>query len=128
MNHKPTTNSELRKHRHKRIRALVKGTATHPRLAVYRSNRFVSAQLIDDTVGKTLASAHGREFSAKGRSASGGKGKLTQSEQAKAVGVAIAKAAKAVGITSAVFDRAGYRYAGQVKSLADAAREGGLIF
>ncbi len=116
MNHKPTTNSELRAHRHKRIRALIKGTAERPRLAVFRSNRFVSAQLIDDNAGKTLAAAHGREF------------KGAQSEQAKAVGAAIGKAAKALGITTAVFDRAGYKYAGQIKSLADAAREEGLIF
>ncbi|OGG93773.1 50S ribosomal protein L18 [Candidatus Kaiserbacteria bacterium RIFOXYD1_FULL_47_14] len=116
MNHKPTTNSELRKRRHIRVRALIKGTAERPRLAVYRSNRFVSAQLIDDTVGKTLATAHGREF------------KGPQSLQAKAVGEAIAKIAKADGVTSVVFDRAGYRYGGQVKTLADAAREGGLIF
>lgn len=116
MNHKPTTNSELRKHRHKRIRSVIKGTAVCPRLAVYRSNRFVSAQLIDDTAGKTLASAHGREF------------KGAQSLQAKEVGTAIAKTAKAAGITSVVFDRAGYKYAGQVKALADAAREGGLTF
>jgi large subunit ribosomal protein L18 len=121
MNHKPTTTSELRKRRQVRIRALVKGTAARPRLAVFRSNRFVSAQLIDDTVGKTLAAAHGRDFSAKG-------GKLAQSVQAKEVGSAIAKAAKAKGVTSAVFDRGGYRYAGQVKALADAAREGGLAF
>ena len=116
MNHKPTTNSELRKRRHIRVRALIKGTAERPRLAVYRSNRFVSDQLIDDTVGKTLATAHGREF------------KGPQSLQAKAVGEAIAKIAKADGVTSVVFDRAGYRYGGQVKALADAAREGGLIF
>ena len=98
------------------MRASINGTAERPRLAVFRSNRFVSVQLIDDTVGKTLAAAHGREF------------KGPQSAQAKAVGVAIAKAAKAVGISSVVFDRAGYRYGGQVKTLADAAREGGLIF
>jgi len=116
MNHKSTTNSELRKRRHLRVRALIKGTAERPRLTVYRSNRFVSAQLIDDTVGKTLAAAHGREF------------KGPQSLQAKSVGEAIAKAAKASGIVSIVFDRAGYRYGGQVKTLADAAREGGLIF
>lgn len=116
MNHKSTTNSELRKRRHARVRAIIKGTADRPRLAVYRSNRFVSAQLIDDTVGKTLASAHGREF------------KGPQSLQAKSVGEAIAKVAKASGIVSIVFDRAGYRYGGQVKTLADAAREGGLIF
>ncbi|MFA5744915.1 MAG: 50S ribosomal protein L18 [Candidatus Paceibacterota bacterium] len=116
MNHKPTTNSELRKRRHIRVRALIKGTAGRPRLAVYRSNRFVSAQLIDDTVGKTIAAAHGRDF------------KGSQSLQAKSVGEAIAKVAKAAGVTSIVFDRAGYRYGGQVKTLADAAREGGLIF
>ena len=116
MNHKPTTTSELRKRRHVRIRALVKGTAARPRLAVFRSNRFVSAQLVDDTVGTTLAASHGREF------------KGAQSVQAKAVGAAIAKAAKAKGITTVVFDRGGYRYGGQVKVLADAAREGGLAF
>jgi large subunit ribosomal protein L18 len=116
MNHKPTTTSELRKRRHARVRAMIKGTAARPRLAVFRSNRFVSAQLIDDAVGKTLAAAHGREF------------KGPQSAQAKAVGDAIAKAAKASGITTIVFDRAGYRYGGQVKALADAAREGGLTF
>lgn len=114
--HAPTTKSELRERRHARVRAIVKGTGTRPRLAVYRSNRFVSAQLIDDTAGKTLAAAHGREF------------KGPQSLQAKEVGAAIAKKAKAAGITAIVFDRAGYRYLGQVKALADAAREGGLTF
>lgn len=116
MNHKPTTTSELRKRRHVRVRAVIKGTSTRPRLAVFRSNRFVSAQLIDDTVGKTVAASHGRDF------------KGSQSVQAAAVGSAVAKAAKAAGISTIVFDRAGYRYAGQVKTLADAAREGGLIF
>jgi large subunit ribosomal protein L18 len=116
MNHKPTSNSELRKRRHARVRALVKGTAERPSLAVYRSNRFVSAQLIDDTVGKTLAAAHGREF------------KGSQSVQATFVGEAIAKAAKAKGIATIVFDRGGYRYGGQVKALADAARAAGLAF
>ena len=116
MQHKPTTNSELRKRRHARVRALVKGTAERPRLAVFRSNRFVSAQLIDDTAGKTIAAAHGREF------------KGPQSVQATSVGEAIAKKATAAGITTIVFDRGGYRYGGQVKALADAAREGGLKF
>ncbi|MFZ2167963.1 MAG: 50S ribosomal protein L18 [Minisyncoccia bacterium] len=116
MQHAPTTKSELRKRRHARVRATIKGTLERPRLAVYRSNRFVSAQLIDDTVGKTIAAAHGRDF------------KGPQSVQAKEVGTAIAKAAKAAGISSIVFDRAGYRYAGQVKTVADAAREGGLVF
>lgn len=95
---------------------MIKGTAERPRLAVFRSNRFVSAQLINDEVGNTVAAAHGRDF------------KGSQSLQAKAVGSAIAKAAKAAGITTIVFDRAGYRYAGQIKALADAAREGGLTF
>lgn len=116
MNHKPKSNSELRKRRHARVRSMIKGTAERPRLAVYRSNRFVSAQLIDDTAGKTIAAAHGRGF------------KGSQSIQAKAVGEAIAKAAKAAGVGAVVFDRAGYRYGGQVKTLADAAREGGLTF
>lgn len=116
MKSKPTTNSELRKRRHARVRAQVVGTAERPRLAVFRSNRFISVQLIDDAAGTTLAAAHGREF------------KGSQSVQAKAVGGAIAKAAKAKGVTAAVFDRGGYRYGGQVKALADAAREGGLVF
>ena len=116
MNHAPKTKNELRKRRHARVRARIKGTAEHPRLAVYRSNRFISVQLIDDTAGKTLAAAHGREF------------KGSQSMQAKAVGEAIAKAAKVAGITSIVFDRGGYRYGGQVKTLADAARQEGLAF
>lgn len=116
MNHKPTSTSELRKRRHARIRARVSGTAKRPRLAVYRSNRFVSAQLIDDTVGKTIAAAHGRDF------------KGPQSVQATSVGEAIAKKAKAAGIATIVFDRGGYRYGGQVKALADAARAGGLTF
>lgn len=116
MNHKPKTNSELRKRRHARVRATVKGTAERPRLAVFRSNRFVSAQLIDDTAGKTIASAHGREF------------KGPQSVQATSVGSIIAKKALSAGIKAIVFDRGGYRYGGQVKSLADAAREGGLTF
>ena len=116
MKSKPTTKNELRQRRHARVRALIKGTAERPRLTVFRSNRFVSAQLINDLVGKTVAAAHGREF------------KGPQSQQARAVGEAIAKAAKAAGITAVVFDRAGYRYGGQVKALADAAREGGLTF
>jgi large subunit ribosomal protein L18 len=108
--------NEQRQRRHARIRARIIGTAERPRLAVFRSNRFVSAQLIDDTAGKTLVAAHGRD--AKG----------SQSVQAKAVGAMIAEKAKAAGIDAVVFDRGGYRYAGQVKALADAAREGGLAF
>jgi large subunit ribosomal protein L18 len=115
MNH-TLTKSDLRERRHARVRAIVKGTAERPRLAVYRSNRFISAQLIDDTAGKTIAAAHGRDT------------KGSQSVQAQAVGAVMAAKAKALGVNTVVFDRAGYRYAGQVKTLADAAREGGLAF
>ena len=116
MNHAPKTKSDLRARRHARVRSIIKGTATRPRLAVYRSNRFVSAQLIDDTAGNTIAAAHGREF------------KGPQSIQAEAIGKAIAEQAKAAGISTIVFDRAGYRYGGQVKTLAEAARAAGLTF
>lgn len=102
--------------RHARVRAKVKGTEARPRLAVYRSNRFVSVQLINDDAGKTIATAHGREFP----------GSL--SVQAQAVGKAIAERAKKAGIDAVVFDRGGYAYAAQIKSLADAARAGGLTF
>jgi len=105
-----------RKRRHARVRAKIQGTSERPRLAVFRSNRFVSVQVIDDVKGVTLAQAHGREF----------KGSL--SVQAKAIGGAIAERAKKAGISSVVFDRGGYAYAAQIKSLADAAREGGLTF
>jgi large subunit ribosomal protein L18 len=111
-----TTNKELRARRHARVRSRVIGTAERPRMAVFRSNRFISVQLIDDAAGKTVAAAHGREF------------KGSQSVQATSVGSLIAQKAKAAGITAIVFDRAGYRYGGQVKALADAAREGGLVF
>lgn len=111
-----STNTELRKRRHARVRSRISGTSERPRLAVFRSNRFISVQLIDDVAGKTVAAAHGREF------------KGSQSIQAASVGELIAKKAKAAGISSVVFDRAGYRYGGQLKKLADAAREGGLTF
>lgn len=112
-----TSHKELsRARRHNRIRARISGTATRPRLAVFRSNRFVSVQLIDDAAGKTLAQAHGREFP----------GSL--SKQAQAVGKAIGERAKKAGVDTVVFDRGGYAYAAMIKSLADAAREGGLKF
>ncbi len=110
------TKSQLRDRRHNRVRAKISGTAERPRLAVFKSNRFVSAQLIDDVAGKTVAEAHGRAI--------GG----AQSAQAAGVGKAIAEKAQKAGITAVVFDRGGYGYAGQVKNLADAAREAGLTF
>lgn len=112
----PTTREQLRKRRHKRVRKAVSGTAERPRLAIYKSNRFVSAQLINDDNGTTLAAAHGRDV----------KGALTK--QAEGVGSEIAKRASAQGITKVVFDRGGYAYAAQVKAFADAARAGGLEF
>lgn len=107
---------ELRDRRHRRVRARISGTATRPRLAVFKSNRYISAQLIDDAKGHTIAAAHGRVL--------GG----ALSAQATAVGKAVAEAAKAQGITTAVFDRGGYEYGGQIAALADAAREAGLTF
>jgi large subunit ribosomal protein L18 len=110
------TKPQSRARRQKRIRARISGTAERPRLAVFKSNRFVSVQLIDDAKGVTLASAHGREF------------KGPQTAQAVAIGKEIAKRAKEKGVSSVVFDRGGYSYGGQIKALADAAREGGLTF
>lgn len=103
--------------RHNRIRAKVSGTAERPRLAVFRSNRFVYAQLIDDVAGKTLAAVDTR--TQKG---------ATLSERATAVGTEIAGKAKAAGITTVVFDRGGFRYQGTIAALADAARGAGLTF
>ncbi len=108
--------AQSRARRHKRVRAKISGTAERPRLAVFKSNRFISVQLIDDAAGKTLANAHGREF----------KGSL--GAQAAGIGEAIAKRAKELGVTTIVFDRGGYAYAAQIKALADAARAGGLTF
>jgi len=113
---KTISKNTLRQRRHARVRARVVGTTVRPRLAVFKSNRFVSAQVIDDGAGRTLVSAHGREF--KGSSA----------VQAVKVGEAIAKRAQEVGVKTVVFDRGGYEYVAQVKALADAARAGGLTF
>ncbi|MCH1544427.1 MAG: 50S ribosomal protein L18 [Bacteroidia bacterium] len=105
----------------KRIRGVVTGTAARPRLSVYRSNKDIYVQLIDDTAGVTLASASSRvaEIS---------DAKETKVAKAEMVGKKIAELAKAAGINSVVFDRGGYLYHGRVKSLADGAREGGLEF
>ena len=110
---------EGRLRRHRRVRAKVRGTAERPRLVVFRSNRGIEAQLIDDVSGKTLAAS----------SALGLKSfKGNKVDQAAEVGKSLAAAAKSAGIESAVFDRGGYLYHGRVKALADAAREGGLKF
>ena len=125
-----------RRRRHYRIRKTLRGTAQRPRLAVYRSNRHISAQIIDDSVGNTLASAASTEQELRPKTAGSAKSKKTASsagansniETAGKVGAALAERAKAAGVESVVFDRGGFRYHGQVAALADAAREGGLKF
>ena len=111
---------EGRLRRHKRVRGKVNGTPQKPRLVVFRSNRGIEAQLVDDLTGNTLASA---SWVALKKSFKGDK-----SEQAAEVGKQLAAAAKKAGIDACVFDRAGYLYHGRVKALADGAREGGLNF
>ena len=113
-----TTKKEQRRIKIKfRIRKRVNGTAERPRLSVFRSNKQIYAQVINDLEGKTLASA-----------SSLGLEKMTKTEQAQKVGALVAEKAKAAGIESVVFDRNGYLYHGRVQALADAAREGGLKF
>lgn len=113
----PKTQSALRARRHRRIRAKVKGTATCPRLAVFRSNKYFYAQLIDDDKQVTIASASSMDV----------KGK-TMMEDAKIVGERVAAAALLKGIKKIVFDRGGFTYTGRVRALAEAARAGGLEF
>jgi large subunit ribosomal protein L18 len=113
------TSRERRLRRRRRVRARVTGTAQRPRLSVYRSNRGVFAQLVDDERGHTLAAVNWIEPELR---------KLSAGEQAKRAGELIADRAKAAGIESCVFDRGGYRYHGRVKALAEGAREGGLAF
>jgi large subunit ribosomal protein L18 len=114
----PTTR-QRRERRHKRVRKDVFGTAERPRLVVFRSNRGIAAQLVDDAEGKTLAAASWLDK----KSAKGAK-----TDQAAEVGKLLAANAKKAGIERAIFDRGGYLYHGRVKALADAAREGGLEF
>jgi len=111
---------EARKRRHKRVRGKVQGTAERPRLAVFRSNRGIEAQLVDDLSGRTVASASWLSLR---KSFKGDK-----SGQATEVGKLLAAEAKKAGVGACVFDRAGYLYHGRVKALADGAREGGLKF
>jgi large subunit ribosomal protein L18 len=113
------TKKQARDRRHRRVRGKVTGTAERPRLAVFRSNRGIEAQLIDDVEAKTLASASWLALK-------GFKGDKT--EQAAEVGKLLAQNAKKAGIETAVFDRGGYLFHGRVKALADGAREGGLRF
>jgi large subunit ribosomal protein L18 len=113
----------LRKKRHQRVRAKVNGTPTRPRLNVSRSLQHIYAQVIDDTTGHTLVAASTVEPDLRTTLASGG-----NIGAAKAVGKRIAEKALALGITTVVFDRGGYKYHGRIQALADSAREGGLAF
>jgi large subunit ribosomal protein L18 len=113
------TKGQRRLRRRRRVRARVSGTATRPRLSVFRSNHGIFAQLIDDKKGHTLAAVNWIEPELR---------KLTASAQAKRAGELIAERAKAAGVETCVFDRGGYQYHGRVKALAEGAREGGLKF
>jgi large subunit ribosomal protein L18 len=115
---KKISSNSGRLQRKRRVRAKISGSATRPRLAVFKSLKGIYAQVIDDTVGKTIASANLAEIE---------KAKNTV-EGAKEVGKLIAKRCAAIKIESITFDRAGYRYHGKVKALAEGAREGGLAF
>ena len=107
----------LRRKRHSRIRLRITGTTERPRLSVFRSAKYIYAQVIDDTTGRTLAAASSRETDL------GGDSKV---EAARSVGRAVAERAKAAGVSAVVLDRGGYQYHGRVRSLAEGAREGGL--
>jgi large subunit ribosomal protein L18 len=112
----PKTRPELRYRRHLRIRKKVTGTDTRPRLVIFRSLKHIYAQLVDDIAKKTLLTVGDAELAGK------------KTEKAQAVGKRLAEQAKSAGVSRVVFDRAGYRYHGRVKALADGAREGGLEF
>jgi large subunit ribosomal protein L18 len=113
------TKRERRLRRRRRVRARIIGSAERPRLSVYRSNRGVFAQLVDDAAGRTLAAVNWTEPELR---------KLTAADQAKRAGELLAERAKAAGVESCVFDRGGYQFHGRVKALAEGAREGGLKF
>ena len=113
--------TKVRENKHRRVRAHLAGTAERPRLAVFRSNNHMYAQIIDDTVGKTLVAASTLDKDAKLE-------KTNDVAAAAYVGTAIAKKALEAGITTVVFDRGGFIYQGKIKALADAAREAGLEF
>lgn len=115
--------AQARKRRHLRVRKKVFGTAARPRLNVFRSLDHIYAQIINDEVGHTLVSASSLEPALREQLQG-----LSKVEKAKVVGKVLAERARAAGIEKVVFDRGGYRYHGRVKALADASREGGLVF
>ena len=112
----PKTPAGLRERRHRRVRGKVAGTPERPRLVVFRSHKHIYAQIVDDAGQRTLMSVSDSALTGK------------KAEKSTAVGKLVAEKAKAAGITKVVFDRAGYRYHGRVKAVADGAREGGLEF
>jgi large subunit ribosomal protein L18 len=115
--------AEVRRRLRHRIRRRMQGTAEKPRLAIFRSDKHIYAQVVDDVAGRTLAHASSRDTALRSDLKSGG-----NIAAAKVVGAAIAEKAKAAGLSTVVFDRGGYLYHGRVKALADAAREAGLKF
>jgi large subunit ribosomal protein L18 len=112
-----TTPEQRRLKRRRRVRAKVRGTAERPRISVFRSNRGIAAQLVDDVAGRTIVAVQWTEPELR---------ELKKSEQSTKAGELLAQRAKAAGIESAVFDRGGYQYHGHVKAFADGVREGGL--
>jgi large subunit ribosomal protein L18 len=113
------TKQARRLRRRRRVRAKISGTAQRPRVSVFRSNRGISAQLIDDIAGNTLVAVNWTEPQLRA---------LPSAQRAARAGALLAERAKAAGVSSAVFDRGGYRFHGQVKALAEGAREAGLLF
>jgi large subunit ribosomal protein L18 len=113
------TKPQARLRRRRRVRAKVRGSAERPRLSVFRSNRGISAQLVDDDAGRTVAAVNWTEPDLRG---------LARMEQAKRAGELLAQRAKDAGAETCIFDRGGYQYHGRVKALAEGAREGGLAF
>ncbi|MGH2456179.1 MAG: 50S ribosomal protein L18 [Candidatus Limnocylindria bacterium] len=116
---KKESRGALRRKRHERIRLRLAGSSERPRLSVFRSAKFIYAQVIDDETGRTLAAASSRETEL-------GAGGPANVDAARAVGRALAERARAVGVKAVVLDRGGYQYHGRVRSLAEGAREGGL--
>jgi large subunit ribosomal protein L18 len=115
--------NDMRLHRHTRVRRCVSGSASRPRLNVFRSLANIYAQIIDDVQGRTLVSASSVDKELRAELSA-----LNKTEQARRVGAALAQRAQAAGVKQVVFDRGGYRYHGRVKALADASREAGLEF
>jgi large subunit ribosomal protein L18 len=125
--------TSLRERRRAKTKALVRGSALCPRVSLFRSNKYIYAQLINDQKGETLVAVHSRELKTAAKSRETPKGQrgskqLTKTERATLVGRALAQKAKRAGIEKVVFDRSGYKYHGRVKALAEAVRKEGLKF